>query len=248
MTSKTPLPPYMPFPRFLLDMDLSETSRLLYSVLLDRARISQGKKKWTDRNGYVFLIYPIKALAESIHKSEMTVKTALSSLEKHDLIFRVRRGVGQPNLIYVKIPEDVPEGSLHSKDPLFEKQAFIPSPGSPLSDTDNHSFSQSETFPSKGQTNVCTAEKNLSISEKKNLTSGGLKTGCSEDKNLSFSHKESFPSERQETLCHADRKVSGNKNNIIKQIETNNRSNNYLPFIFYVSKNTDKVVVNILTI
>ena len=37
MTSKTRIPPYMAFPRFLLALNLSETARLVYTVLLDRA-------------------------------------------------------------------------------------------------------------------------------------------------------------------------------------------------------------------
>lgn len=35
----TLIPPYMAFPRFLLDMEqLSETAKILYVLLLDRAR------------------------------------------------------------------------------------------------------------------------------------------------------------------------------------------------------------------
>nr|WP_243035539.1 replication initiator protein A [Clostridium sp. AM45-5] len=38
----TLIPPYMAFPRFLLDMEqLSETAKILYVLLLDRARLSQ---------------------------------------------------------------------------------------------------------------------------------------------------------------------------------------------------------------
>ena len=40
LTTDTILPPYMVFPRFLLDMELNETTKLLYMVLLDRARLS----------------------------------------------------------------------------------------------------------------------------------------------------------------------------------------------------------------
>lgn len=40
LTTGTKLPPYMIFPRFLLDSDLSETTKLLYMLLLDRARLS----------------------------------------------------------------------------------------------------------------------------------------------------------------------------------------------------------------
>lgn len=40
LTADTSLPPYMVFPRFLLDTELNETTKLLYVILLDRARLS----------------------------------------------------------------------------------------------------------------------------------------------------------------------------------------------------------------
>ena len=43
----TLIPPYMAFPRFLLDMEqLSETAKILYVLLLDRARLSQKNEGW----------------------------------------------------------------------------------------------------------------------------------------------------------------------------------------------------------
>ena len=44
LTVDTSLPPYLVFPRFLLDMDLNETTKLLYMILLDRARLSLRMK------------------------------------------------------------------------------------------------------------------------------------------------------------------------------------------------------------
>lgn len=41
LTADTSLPSYMMFPRFLLDMEINETAKMLYMILLDRARLSQ---------------------------------------------------------------------------------------------------------------------------------------------------------------------------------------------------------------
>lgn len=107
LTQDTLLPPYMAFPRFLLDMEqLSETAKILYVILLDRARLSQKNEGWTDEMGRAFIFFPISDLAESMHKSEMSIKTALAALEKTDLIFRKRQAPGLPNKIYVKIPPE----------------------------------------------------------------------------------------------------------------------------------------------
>lgn len=104
LTTDTILPPYMVFPRFLLDMELNETTKLLYMVLLDRARLSLKNEGWTDESGHVFLYFTIEAMAEVLHKSQMTIKTSLTALEKQDLILRKRQGAGHPNRIYVKFP------------------------------------------------------------------------------------------------------------------------------------------------
>ena len=104
LTGNTILPPYMVFPKFLLDMELNETTKLLYMVLLDRARLSLKNEGWTDTSGHVFLYFTIEAMAEVLHKSQMTIKTSLAALEKQDLILRKRQGAGHPNRIYVKFP------------------------------------------------------------------------------------------------------------------------------------------------
>lgn len=104
--ANTSMPIYMIYPRFLMDMNLNETEKLVYVVLLDRARLSKSNGGWMDENGHVFIIYPIKALAVAIHKSEMTIKRALTTLEENGLIRRKRVGLNQANQIYVRLPTD----------------------------------------------------------------------------------------------------------------------------------------------
>lgn len=140
LTPDCPIPPYMAFPRFLLDQEnLSETAKILYTLLLDRARPSQKNDGWTDGQGHVFIFYPIRSLAEAIHKSEMSIKTALTALEKEDLIARKRQGAGLPNRIYVKFP------------PEFLTQTER-----------NLSFKQTGTCPADGQNPVPVTDRNLS--------------------------------------------------------------------------------------
>ena len=82
LTADTNLPSYMMFPRFLLDMKINETAKMLYIILLDRTRLSQKNEGWSDIDGHVFIYFTIEVLAEVLHKSQMTVKTALAVLEK----------------------------------------------------------------------------------------------------------------------------------------------------------------------
>ena len=85
LTADTNLPSYMMFPRFLLDMEINETAKMLYIILLDRARLSQKNEGWSDTDGHVFIYFTIEALAEVLHKSQMTVKTALQYWKNRSL-------------------------------------------------------------------------------------------------------------------------------------------------------------------
>ena len=99
------MPPYLPFPRFLLQTELTQTAKLLYALLLDRATLSQANG-WLDESGRIYLVFPIEKIAAALDRSAMTVKTALSELENAGLIERRRSGFSKPNRIYVKLPPD----------------------------------------------------------------------------------------------------------------------------------------------
>ena len=100
--------PFIMYPRFLLETELNETAKLVYMLLLDRARLSQ-KNNWADEYQKVFIRYTISELARHTHKSRTTIKEALNALEAADLIMRKHQGQGMPNHIYVKIPFQPPE-------------------------------------------------------------------------------------------------------------------------------------------
>ena len=116
LKSDSNLPPYMAYPRFLLDVDISETAKLVYMLLLDRARMSMKNKDWQDEMGRVFVLYTIPNLAKDIGKGETTVKKALNQLLKQGLILKQSLGPGQPNKIYVKIQtENSPTGQAEKR-------------------------------------------------------------------------------------------------------------------------------------
>ena len=104
MTVDTTLPPYFPYPQFLMDMRLSHTAALAYVLLLDRAHLSQ-LNGWTDEVGRVYLVFPVEKIAAALNRSLSSAKNALAELSAAGLIERKRRGQFLPNLIYVKLPE-----------------------------------------------------------------------------------------------------------------------------------------------
>ena len=116
LKSDSNLPPYMAYPRFLLDVDISETAKLVYMLLLDRARLSMKNETWQDEKGRVFVRYTIPDLARDIGKGETTVKKALIQLVRQGLILKQSLGPGQPNKIYVKIrTENSPTGQAEKR-------------------------------------------------------------------------------------------------------------------------------------
>ena len=100
------LPRYMAYPRFLLDVNISETAKLVYMLLLDPARVSMKNDTWQDEYGRVFVLYTIPDLARDIGKGETTVKKALNQLIQQNLIMKQSQGTGRPNKIYIKIPAE----------------------------------------------------------------------------------------------------------------------------------------------
>ena len=110
------LPPYMAYPKFLLKLNISETAKLVYMLLLDRARLSMKSRDWQDESGRVFVRYTIPDLARDIGKGETTVKKALNQLVQQGLICKQSLGPGQPNKIYVKIQtENSPTGQAEKR-------------------------------------------------------------------------------------------------------------------------------------
>lgn len=97
------MPPYFQFPEFLLNMPISQTAKITYMVLYNRARLSQ-KNKWLDDEGRIFIIYPIKEICKKIGKGETAVKQALNDLDIAGLLKRKSGGFSKPNHIYIRIP------------------------------------------------------------------------------------------------------------------------------------------------
>ena len=111
MTAETELPAYLPYPRFLLKMDISHTAKLLYALLLDRSTLSQKNgwqdSGWQDSGGRIYIVYPIAEMAEVMKKGSTTIKGALNELDAAGLVERRRAGFSCANRLYVKVPAPV---------------------------------------------------------------------------------------------------------------------------------------------
>lgn len=98
-----PLPQYLPYARFLLDTDLSHTAKLLYTLLLDRATLSQ-KNNWMDAQGRIYVVYPLSKLSKDLRYSLSSITRAFAKLENAQLVERIRSEFSKPSRILLKVP------------------------------------------------------------------------------------------------------------------------------------------------
>ena len=81
--------------------DLSTDAKTLYGILLDRMGLSV-KNGWLDEQGRVYIIFPVQEVMDALGCADNKATKRFRELEKFGLIERKRRGLGKPDLIYVK--------------------------------------------------------------------------------------------------------------------------------------------------
>ena len=81
--------------------DLSTDAKTLYGILLDRMGLSV-KNGWLDEQGRVYIIFPVQEVMDALGCADNKATKLFRELENAGLVERKRRGLGKPNLIYVK--------------------------------------------------------------------------------------------------------------------------------------------------
>ena len=134
---------YMPIPRELLGMNLPSTALLVYGALLDRATLSQ-KNHYADESSWVYVIYPVERLAETICISDTAVKRHLRELEGKGLIHRDRQVRNGPNHIYLNLPATsikAPAGGTNCPDQIHKRPGSTGRKVPPNNRRKQHDFS-----------------------------------------------------------------------------------------------------------
>ena len=81
---------------------VSADAKLLYGILLDRMSLSL-KNNWLDERGRVYIIFTMDEVMQALGCAGKKATRLMEELEhKAGLIERKRRGLGKPNLIYLK--------------------------------------------------------------------------------------------------------------------------------------------------
>ena len=123
---------YMALPRSLLDEEINETAKLMYVLLLDRAKLSAQNQAWIDSAGIPFVNYTIEQLAGDLHKGKSTIKQALKTLEEEGLIRRDHHKNTRANCIYINVPEDsILAGIQPEFRPIYGQNSDLHTAGKP---------------------------------------------------------------------------------------------------------------------
>ena len=80
---------------------LSSDAKLLYGLMLDRMALSM-KNHWLDNENRAYIIYSIDNVMEDLNCSKPTCVKIMKELSTFGLIERERKGLGKPDIIYVK--------------------------------------------------------------------------------------------------------------------------------------------------
>ena len=96
---------YIPVPKILMTdpqfKRLSAEAVLLYSIMLNRMSLSR-KNEWFDDENRVYIIFTLEEIIETIGRAHTKCVNILKELECVGLIERKKRGLGKPDIIYVK--------------------------------------------------------------------------------------------------------------------------------------------------
>ena len=117
-------------PRLLIKDDrfrkLSSDAKLLYGLMLDRMSLSM-KNEWFDDENRAYIIYTIDSIMEDLgcaKEKAVKVLAELDSVKGIGLVEKVRRGLGKPDIIYVKnftsLAENMDEKKAANTDEITE--------------------------------------------------------------------------------------------------------------------------------
>lgn len=80
---------------------LSSDAKLLYGLMLDRMTLSM-RNHWLDDSNRAYIVYSLNNVMEDINCSKPTCVKIMKELDSFGLIERKRKGLGKPDIIYVK--------------------------------------------------------------------------------------------------------------------------------------------------
>lgn len=142
---------------------LSSDAKLLYGLMLDRMSLSM-KNGWLDDENRAHIIYTVDAIMEDLGCSKPTCTKIMRELDSENgigLIEKKRRGLGKPDIIYVKNFSSVPN----------EKEEKEPSNPDVSIEVKNFNFKKQKNLTSGSKESELQGVKESDLKRERNLTS-----------------------------------------------------------------------------
>ena len=159
---------------------LSSDAKLLYGLMLDRMSLSM-KNGWLDDENRAYIIYAVENIMEDLGCSKPTCIKVIKELDADNgigLIEKKRRGLGKPDIIYVKNFASVPEKECTEK----------PENTDVSTEVKNLYFKKERNLTSGSKETEPQQVKEPDFKRENNLTSESKGTGLQEVKELSLIH------------------------------------------------------------
>ena len=215
---------------------LSSDAKLLYGLMLDRMALSM-KNHWLDNENRAYIIYSISNVMEDINCSKPTCVKIMKELDSFGLIERKRKGLGKPDIIYVKnfaVLEDSQEQDEESSDAAdtFEENKPVMSKGNITSEGKQDELPEVKDFNFNNEAyGLEMVETGEIFKEKEQISPNvGVNSGISkknelpEVKDFNFWNEKTLTSGGKESLPLEVKNLAPNYNNN----NYNNQSYNYI--------------------
>lgn len=106
---------------------LSSDAKLLYGLMLDRMSLSM-KNGWLDDESRAYIIYTVDAIMEDLGCTKATCIKIMKELDTENgigLIEKKRRGLGKPDIIYVKNFSTITDAKTEEKTDNADKSTEV---------------------------------------------------------------------------------------------------------------------------
>ena len=106
---------------------LSSDAKLLYGLMLDRMSLSI-KNEWFDEDNRAYIIYTIDSIMEDLGCAKATCVKIMKELDTENgigLIEKKRRGLGKPDIIYVKNFSTITDAQTEEKSDNANKSTEV---------------------------------------------------------------------------------------------------------------------------
>ena len=207
---------------------LSSDAKLLYGLMLDRRALSM-KNHWLDNENRAYIIYSISNVMEDINCSKPTCVKIMKELDSFGLIERKRKGLGKPDIIYVKnfaVLEDSQEQDEESSDAAdtFEENKPV------MSNENITSEGKQDELPEVKDFNFNNEAYGLEMVETEEIFKEKEQISPNVGVNSGISKKSELPEVKDFNFWNEKTLTSGGKESLpleVKNLAPNYNNNNY---------------------